>query len=151
MKSTSYYLRKLLKWMFVAIFVVFYPMIISIYVFLPLFIGIVGYFLILGIEKGKITYIVISLLYFINMDANLSLPFFMISTATLIVYLFFYPRFMHFRKCHVCTPLLTVFMVDMVYLALLLSYDFIFGTENVVLDDILIYTLIVDLLVAVLL
>jgi len=151
MNRPNRYLHKLLMWILVAIFVVFYPMLISIYVFLPLFIGIAGYMMILGIEQGKISYIVVSLLYLVNMDVNLSLPFFMVTIAILIVYLFFYPHFLHFRKCHVCTPLLTVLMIDMVYLGLLLSYDFVFGTENVALDDILFYPLIVDLLVAVLL
>jgi len=151
MNRPNRYLHRALMWMLVVIFVVFYPMLISIYVFLPLFIGIAGYMMILGIEQGRVSYIVVSLLYLVNMDVNLSLPFFMVTIAILIVYLFFYPHFLHFRKCHVCTPLLTVLMVDMVYLGLLLSYDFVFGTENVVLDDILFYPLIVDLLVAVLL
>ncbi len=151
MNRSNRYLHRLLMWMLVALFVVFYPMLISIYVFLPLFIGIMGYILILGIEEGKISYILVSLLYLVNMDVNLSLPFFMTSIAILVVYLFFYPHFLHFRKCHVCTPLLTVFMIDMVYLGSLLAYDFVFGTENIVLDDILLYPLVVDLLVAVLL
>ena len=151
MNRSNRYLHRLLMWMLVALFIIFYPMLISIYVFLPLFIGIMGYILILGIEQGRISYILVSLLYLVNMDVNLSLPFFMASIAILIVYLFFYPHFIHFRKCHVCTPLLTVFMIDMVYLGLLLAYDFVFGTENIVLDDILLYPLVVDLLVAVLL
>ena len=151
MNRSNRYLHRLLMWMLVALFVVFYPMLISIYVFLPLFIGIMGYILILGIEEGKISYILVSLLYLVNMDVNLSLPFFMTSIAILVVYLFFYPYFLHFRKCHVCTPLLTVFMIDIVYLGSLLAYDFVFGTENIVLDDILLYPLVVDLLVAVLL
>lgn len=151
MNRSNRYLHRLLMWMLVVLFVVFYPMLISIYVFLPLFIGIMGYILILGIEQGKISYILVSLLYLVNMDVNLSLPFFMTSIAILVVYLFFYPRFLYFRKCHVCTPLLTVFMIDIVYLGSLLAYDFVFGTENIVLDDILLYPLVVDLLVAVLL
>lgn len=151
MNRSNRYLHRLLMWMLVALFIIFYPMLISIYVFLPLFIGIMGYILILGIEQGRISYILVSLLYLVNMDVNLSLPFFMASIAILVVYLFFYPRFIHFRKCHVCTPLLTVFMIDIVYLGSLLAYDFVFGTENVVLDDILLYPLVVDLLVAVLL
>ncbi len=151
MNRSNRYLHRLLMWMLVVLFVVFYPMLISIYVFLPLFIGIMGYILILGIEQGKISYILVSLLYLVNMDVNLSLPFFMTSIAILVVYLFFYPRFLYFRKCHVCTPFLTVFMIDIVYLGSLLAYDFVFGTENIVLDDILLYPLVVDLLVAVLL
>ncbi len=151
MKRTESYLHKLLLWVFALLFVLFYPMMISIYVFLPLFIGIMGYIMILGIEQRRVSFIVVSLLYFINLDANLSLPFFMMTIATLLVYLFMYPYFRHFRKCHVCTALLSVLMIDLSYLGLLLAYDFIFSTENVVFDTILFYPLVVDLLLAVLL
>jgi hypothetical protein len=126
-------------------------MFISIYVFLPLFIGIAGYMLIIGIDRGKVSYIILSLLYLLNMDVNLSLPFFLVSIAILFVYVFLYPHFTHIRRCKVCTPFLTVLMVDLVYLGSLLLYDFVFQTENIVLDDILLYTLVVDLIVAVML
>ena len=139
----------MLLWILVLFFVLFYPMLISIYVFLPLFIGIMGYILILGIERGKLSYMVISLLYLINLDINLSLPFFLVSIAILSVYIFLYPHFIHFRTCKVCTPFLTVLMIDLVYLGFILAYDFVFQTENIVLDDILLYPLIVDLLMAV--
>ncbi len=144
-------LQRLLLWILVALFVLFYPMLISIYVFLPLFIGVMGYIMILGIDRGKISYILVSLLYLVNMDINLSLPFLLVSIAILVVYLFIYPHLNHFRTCKVCTPLLTVLMIDLVYLGSLLAYDFVFQTENVILDDILLYPLIVDLLVAVML
>jgi len=133
----------------VLLFILFYPMFISIYVFLPLFIGIMGYLLILGIERGKLSYVVVALLYLLNLDINLSLPFFLVSITVLFVYIFFYPHFVHFRKCNVCTPFLTVLMIDLLYLAFLLAYDFVFQTENIILDDILLYPLVVDLLVAV--
>jgi hypothetical protein len=126
-------------------------MLISIYVFLPLFIGFMGYLLILGIDREKFSYILISLLYLINLDINLSLPFFLVTIAILTVYVFLYPHFTHFKTCKVCTPILTVLMIDLVYLGFLLVYDFIFQTENIVLDDILLYPLVVDLLVAVIL
>ena len=149
MNRANLLLQKALLWILVLFFVLFYPMLISIYVFLPLFIGIMGYVLILGIDKGKVSYIVVSLLYLLNMDINLSLPFLLVTIAILFVYIFFYPHFIHFRKCKVCTPFLTVLMIDLVYLGFLLAYDFIFQTENIVLDDILLYPLVVDLLVAV--
>ncbi len=133
------------------LFVFFYPMLISIYVFLPLFFGVMGYILIKGIEEGRWSYILLSLVYLLNMDINLSLPFLLISIAILLVYIFIYPHLNHFRKCKVCTPLLTVFFIDLVYLGVLLVYDFIFQEQIVRLDDILLYPLIVDLLVAVML
>jgi hypothetical protein len=144
-------LQKLLLWIVVLTFVLFYPMLISIYVFLPLFIGIMGYFLILGIEQGRLSYVIVSLLYLLNMDINLSLPFLLVTIAILFVYIFFYPHLVHFRKCKVCTPFLTVLLIDLTYFGFLVGYDFIFQTENIVLDDILLYPLVVDLLVAVIL
>lgn len=151
MNRTGGHLQKFLIGLLLLLFVLFYPMFISIYVFLPLFIGVMGYVLILGIERRKPFYILVSLLYLINLDINLSLPIFLVSIAILFVYLLFYPYFTHFRSCKVCTPVLTVFTIDLVYLGFLLLYDFIFQTENVVLDDILVYPLVVDLIVAVML
>ena len=144
-------IRKLILWTVAILFVLFYPMLISIYVFLPLFFGVMGYILIKGIEEGRWSYILLSLVYLLNMDINLSLPFMLISIAILLVYVFIYPHMNHFRKCKVCTPLLSVFFIDVVYLGVLLVYDFIFQEQIIRLDDILLYPLIVDLLVAVML
>ncbi len=144
-------IRKLIVWILVILFVLFYPMLISIYVFLPLFFGVVGYMLIRGIEEGKWSYILLSMIYLINMDINLSMPFLLISIAILLVYIFIYPHLNHFRKCKVCTPFLTVLMIDLVYFAVLMVYDFIFQTHIIRLDEILFYPLVVDLLVAVML
>jgi hypothetical protein len=151
MNRAHFLLQKLLVWTVILLFVLFYPMLISIYVFLPLFTGVMGYMLILGMEKGKITYVIVSLLYLLNLDVNLSLPFFLASIAILFVYIFFYPHLIHFRKCKVCTPFLSVLLIDVVYLAFLMAYDFIFQADNIILDDILLYPLVVDLLVAVIL
>ena len=144
-------IRKFILWTVAILFVLFYPMLISIYVFLPLFFGVMGYILIKGIEEGRWSYILLSLVYLLNMDINLSLPFMLISIAILLVYIFIYPHMNHFRKCKVCTPLLTVFFIDIVYLGVLLVYDFIFQEQIIRLDDILLYPLVVDLLVAVML
>ncbi len=140
-----------LIWISIILFVVFYPMLISIYVFLPLLIGVMGYLLIQGIEKGKILHVFISILYFINLEVNLSLPFFLTLISSLLVYVFFYHYLTHFRKCKICKPILTVLLLDAVYLGSLLSYDFIFQSSSVVLDNILLYSLIVDLLVVMIL
>jgi len=138
-------------WTMVLLFIAFYPMLISIYVFLPLLIGIMGYILILGIEEGKLHYVLISLIYFVNLEVNLSLPFFLTIISSLVVYILFYHNLMHFRKCHICKPILSVILIDAVYLGSLLAYDFIFQSVSVVLDNILLYSLIVDILVVVIL
>ena len=138
-------------WLSVLLFIVFYPMLISIYVFLPLLIGVMGYILIQGIEKGKTRYIFIAIIYFINLEVNLSLPFFLIFISTLLVYVLFYHSLIHFNKCRICRPILSVMLIDAVYLGSLLFYDFIFQSNSIVLDNILLYSLIVDLLVVVIL
>ncbi len=138
-------------WLSLFVFVIFYPMFISIYVFLPLFIGVMGYILIQGIEQRKTHYVFITIIYFINLEANLSLPFFLIFISSLLVYLLFYHSLLYFRKCKICRPVLSVLLIDTVYLGSLLFYDFIFQTHSIVLDNILLYSLIVDLLIVVIL
>ncbi|MEA1954658.1 MAG: hypothetical protein U9O24_09735 [Campylobacterota bacterium] len=138
-------------WLLISMFILFYPMLISIYVFFPLLIGVMGYLLIEGIEKGKLYYIFLAIIYFINLEVNLSLPFFLIFIVVLLVYLFIYPSLGYFNECKICKPVLTVVLIDMIYLLFILSYDFLFQTTSVVLDSILIYTLIVDFLVVIVL
>ena len=136
-------------WLLLILFIAFYPMLISIYVFLPLFIGLMGYMLIMGIEKGRLTYILVALVYFVNLEANLSLPFFLTLIATLLVYVLFYHNLGFFRRCQICAPVITVFLIDILYLAMILGYDFVFQTQSIILDKILLYSLIVDILIVV--
>jgi len=147
----SYNIIKIpLIWFIVIAFIIFYPMLISIYVFLPLLIGVMGYVLMRGIEDNKLSYLFVAMFYFINLEVNLSLPFFLTFISALLVYLLFYRHLSYFRKCVICRPLLSVILVDLLYLGLLLSYDFVFQTHSVVLDNILLYSLVIDLLVVVL-
>ena len=141
----------LLFWSFAAIFIFFYPMLISIYVFLPLLIGAMGYMLVQGLEREKSSFILLSIAYMVNMEVNLSLPIFLTVISSLLFYVLIYPYFIHFRKCKICRPLLSVLFLDLMYLGCLFFYDFIFQTQSIVLDEILLYTLIVDMLVVVIL
>jgi len=141
----------LLFWIFAVSFIFFYPMLISIYVFLPLLVGAMGYMLVQGLEKGRPPFILLAIIYMINLEVNLSLPLFLIIISTLLFYVIFYPYFKHFRKCRICRPLLSVVVLDLMYLGCLFTYDFIFQTQSIVLDEILLYSLIVDMLVVVIL
>ena len=143
-------LRIPLLWSLALAFVIFYPMLISIYVFLPLLVGVMGYVLLLGIETNRFSYLMIPLVYFINLEVNLSLPYFLTIIAALLVYVLVFRHLDMFRKCNICRPILSVILMDLIYLGLLVSYDYIFGTSSIVLDNILLYSLIVDLLVVVL-
>ena len=137
-----------LVWMVFALLVAFfYPIVISIYLFLPLFTGVAGYAIIRGAEKGEWFGIVLGLLYFVNLDLNLSLPFFAIALTIFTVYFVLYPIWRHFR-CHICAVLLSVLSIDGVYFGMLKLYDFVFATTTVKTDTILLYHLVTDLLVA---
>ena len=149
MNSLVKFMQVPLIWIVSILFAIFYPMLISIYVFLPLFVGIMGYLLMKGIEENRIFYILLALLYFINLEVNLSLPFFLTTITSLIIYVFFYHHLNYFRKCVICRPILSVLLVDGLYLLSLLAYDFVFQTHTIVLDNILMYSLVVDLLVVV--
>ncbi len=144
-------LQRPMMWIFILFFIIFYPMLISIYVFLPLLIGIMGYIMILGIEKEKLHYVLFAVVYFINLEVNLSLPLFLTIISSLLMYVIFYHHLTHFRRCQVCKPILSVLFLDAFYLGSILFYDFIFQSSSVVLDTILLYSLIVDVLMVVIL
>ena len=140
-----------LLWAIVISFIVFYPMLISIYVFLPLMIGFMGYVLILGIDRPRTSYIFISLVYLINLEANLSLPLFLTVLAIILFYVTIYPHLHVLKKCKVCIPLLSVIFIDLLYFVILLGYDFIFSESSIVIDQLLLYSLVVDMLMVFLL
>jgi len=140
-------LWKTLIWSFIASFVIFYPMLISIYVFLPLMIGLMGYVLIVGIDRSKMSYVFIGLVYLINLEVNLSLPLFLTILTAVLYYITIYPHLHVFKKCKVCIPLLSVVFIDLIYFIMLLGFDMIFGESSIVIDQLLFYSLIADMLV----
>ncbi len=143
--------HKIFFWIAVVFFILFYPMLISIYVFLPLLIGAMSYVLILGLDKEKSLSLPIAIIYLINLEVNLSLPLFLTIISSFLFYVTLYPSLKHFRKCKVCKPLLSVVLLDLFYLGALFMFDFIFQTQSIVLDSILLYSLVVDMLIVVLL
>ncbi len=151
MAQTAKVEHKTLFWIAVVFFILFYPMLISIYVFLPLLIGAMSYVLILGLDKEKSLSLPIAIIYLINLEVNLSLPLFLTIISSFLFYVTLYPSLKHFRKCKVCKPLLSVVFLDLFYLGALFMFDFIFQTQSIVLDTILLYSLVVDMLIVVLL
>jgi len=126
-------------------FVTFYPMLISIKVFLPLMVGLMGYILVLGIEKMRFYFIFISLLYLINIEINLSLPLLLTVITVLVFYALIYPSFDIIKECPICVSLISVIFIDMLYFIILVGHDFIFNETSIVVDQLLIYSLLVDL------
>ncbi len=140
-----------LAWVIVVAFIIFYPMLISIYVFLPLMIGFMGYVLVLGIDRPRISYVIVALVYLINLDVNLSLPLFLSILAVILFYITIYPHLDILKKCKVCVPLLSVIFIDLIYFIMLLGYDILFGESSIVIDQLLLYSLVVDVLMVFLL
>ncbi len=128
-------------------FTLFYPMLISIYVFLPLFIGALSYILILGLQNKNPLFLALPIIYLINLEINLSLPLFLSIITTFFFFVTLYPSLLYFRRCKLCKPLISVLILDFLYLGALLSFDFIFDLKSVTLDESLLYSLIIDLLV----
>jgi hypothetical protein len=143
--------NKIFFFIFLIFFILFYPMLISIYVFLPLFIGAMSYVFVIGLDKGRPLSLLVSIVYFINLEINLSLPLFLSIISSFVFYVTLYPYLQHFRRCKICKPLLSVVVLDLFYLCALFMFDFIFQTQSIVLDNILLYSLTVDMLVVVLL
>jgi hypothetical protein len=135
-----------LYWTLIVCFVVFYPMLISIYVFLPLMIGFMGYILVEGIDRSKISYVTVSLIYLINLEVNLSLPLFLTVLTSILFYVTVFPHLHVLKKCKVCIPLLSVIFIDLIYFIVLMGYDILFGESSIVVDQLLFYSLLADML-----
>jgi hypothetical protein len=140
-----------LVWLAILAFVLFYPMLISVYVTLPLFIGFAGYLLLRGLEGEGWRYIFLPMLYLFNLEINLSLPIFLSLVAVLIYYLALYPSVLFLKRCPVCVAILSVLLIDLIYGGLIMIFDFIFATSSVTINTQLLYSLIMDVVAAVLL
>jgi hypothetical protein len=114
-------------------------------------IGVMGYVLIQGLEENRVMKILVPIIYFINLDLNLSLPIFLSIISIFMIYIIVQNSFLAKTKCYLCKSIFIVIMVDVSYLLFLIGYDFIFQTQSVILDELLIYSLIVDLILAMIL
>ena len=132
-------------------FVMFYPMLVSVYVTMPLFIGFAGYLILQGLEGAGWRYLLLPLMYLLNLEINLSLPLLLSLAAVLIYDLSLYPSMLFLKRCRTCVAFLSVLFIDLIYLGLIEIYDFIFTTSSITINKELVYSLLMDLLAAVLL
>jgi hypothetical protein len=144
-------LAPVLVWIATIIYIIFYPMLISIYVFLPLMIGLMGYLFIFGLENSKTSYIILSLIYLINLEVNLSLPLFLTILTVIFFYIFIYPTLAILKECKTCVALFSVLFIDLLYFIMLVGYDFVFDKSSIVVDKLILYTLVVDMVMVFLL
>ncbi len=135
----------------VVAFIIYYPVLISVHVTLPLFIGFAGYLVLQGLDGRGWRYLLPALLYLINLEINLSLPLLLTLVAILIDYLFIYPHFVFIKHCRVCIAIVSVIFIDFIYLGLIEIYDFIFTSSSITLNNQLLYSLWMDIISAVIL
>jgi hypothetical protein len=128
--------------------VALYPLFVSMYTMLPPFIGVVGYILIINLEKER-TYAFAPLIYLLNLDLNLSLPLFFSIFVVMIVYMFIYKPLKRLIRCKVCLLFLLIVIIDSLYYFSLFLYDFVFNTSTVLADMLLIYYIMVDILLGI--
>ena len=140
----------LLFWIFIGLIIILYPILISIHVYLPLFIGFAGYMIVFGLEGHGMRYVWLPLLYLTNLESNLSMPIFMALLAVLLYYLTIYKKVNILKRCPICVGMLSVIFIDLYYVVLLLVYDFVFDTASVVMDTLLLYSLAYDMIFVVL-
>ncbi len=130
--------------------VIIYPMLISIYVTLPLFVGFVGLMLIIGIDEEKYLYVTLSLIYMINLEINLSLPILLLPISVFIFYVYFKDRLDFLKLCNVCIYISTVILINLIYFFLLFIFDSITGQSSVNYDSFLLFSVVYDIIAAVL-
>ncbi len=130
--------------------VIIYPMLISIYVTLPLFVGFVGLMLVIGVDEDKYLYIILSLIYMLNLEINLSLPILLLPISVFIFYIYFKDRLDFLKLCRVCVYIATVVLINLIYFFLLFIFDSITGQSSVNYDSFLLFSVVYDIIAAVL-
>ena len=141
---------KILIVLFWLVVVLLYPMLISIYVTLPLFIGFAGLMFIIGVEKEKYLYVLFAIVYMLNVEINLSLPLFLLLISTLIFYIFINNKLHFLKLCRVCVYVLTVVSINLIYFFILTLYDIVSHQHSINCDGLIVISIIYDIIAAVL-
>ena len=144
------YSLKFLEWVFILFIVGFYPMLVSIYPLLPPLIGIVGLVIIHNMDKN-IVYPLSGMLYLVNLDLNLTLPFMLSIFSVIFIKIFIYHSAKLMIRCKVCLTLFIILLVDAFYYISLFLYDIILDTKTIVGDPILTYYILSDFIIGFLL
>jgi len=144
------YSLKFLEWVFIIFMVGFYPMLVSIYPLLPPFIGIAGLVIIYNTDKN-IVYPLSGMLYLVNLDLNLTLPFLLSIFSVIFIKIFIYHNAKLMIRCKVCLTLFLILLVDAFYYIALFLYDIILDTKTIVGDPILTYYILSDFIIGFLL
>ena len=130
--------------------VIGYPFLVSIYSMLPPLIGLVGYIIIVNVDKNRL-YALAGMVYLMNLELNLTLPILLSIFVVVMTYLFLYSPLKLLIRCQICLLFTMIVLVDFLYYVTLFLYDAMFQTTTVVGDMMLIYYIIVDIFIGVLL
>jgi hypothetical protein len=133
-------------WIMLILLALLYPILISIYVVLPSFIGLAGYWMISGIRDDNLMPIFISSLYLINLDINTSVPIFSGIISVLLCYLFILPRFRIIANCKICTGIIIVISIYIIYFVVAYIFDFAFELDIVHVSLLILISIIIDIL-----
>jgi len=134
-----------LQHFFVTLFVLIYPMLVSIYTLLPPLIGLVGYIIIINLHRDKLIAF-LGMFYLLNLDLNLTLPLLLSIFAVILIYMLFYTKLKLLISCHNCLFFILVIIIDFGYYSMLFIYDLMFASSTVLADGHIVYYIIVDLL-----
>jgi len=143
------FINRVIVWSIVIAFVLYYPTMISIHVKLPLLIGIFGYLFIKGLDGKGFRYIIIPLIYLLNLEINLSLPILLSLFSVIVVYLTIYPKLIFLKRCPICIAIISVTFIDIFYFIFILIYDFIFSVSSIGVNSLLLFSLVTDIILAV--
>jgi len=138
----------LLQKIFLILFVLFYPFLVSIYTMLPPLIGLAGYVIISNFEKNTF-YAWSGFFYLINLELNSSLPLFLSFFLIILVYALIYSNLKLLIRCRICLLFALMVIIDFSYYIGLFLYDIIFDTSSVIADMLLVYYIVVDILIGV--
>ena len=141
---------KFIEWVIIIFVVGFYPILVSIYPLLPPFIGIVGLFIICNMDKN-IVYPLSGMLYLVNLDLNLTLPFLLSIFLVIFIKFFIYHKAKLIIRCKVCLTIFIILLLDTFYYISLFIYDIVLDTKTIVADSILTYYILSDFIIGFLL
>ena len=148
-RRNKYNLR-FLEWIVIIFMVGFYPMLVSIYPLLPPLIGIAGLVIIYNTDKN-IVYPLSGMLYLVNLDLNLTLPFLLSIFSAIFIKIFIYSPAKLMIRCRVCLNLFIILLVDAFYYIGLFLYDIVLDSKTIVADPILTYYILSDFIIGFLL
>lgn len=141
-KSQRNFLYRLFIWTFVLL----YPTIASIYAFSPPLLGIAAFIFIDAMEKEDYEYMLITLVYMLNIDVNFSMPMFLSIFSMLLIYTLIYPRLNVFSHCKMCVAAIIVVIFNLLYMEMILLYSYVFKEFILDMDAVLIAYFLFDLM-----